>query len=433
MVTESSASSASPVVVVGAGLAGLNCARALHAAGHRVVVVEADDGVGGRVRTDDVEGFRLDRGFQVFFTAYPEASRVLDYAALDFRSFKPGAIVRADGAFHKVVDPFRAPIEALGGVTAPVGTLGDKMRVLLLRQRALGQSVEAIFRAPEKRISEELVDIGFSPTMISRFFTPFLGGIFLDPDLSTTSRMLYFVYRMMAEGETVVPATGMGAIPAQLAAGLPEGSVRLQTRVCGIRRREQVVTGVVLEHGEEIDAAAVVVATDFEEAATLTGSRSTTTPRPVSCLYFAADRSPVGEPILVLNGEGTGPVLNLAVLTDVSASYGPRGKALISTTVVGEPGASDAELEQAVRVQMAAWYGADATRSWRHLRTYRIRWAQFDQSPGTLEPPARPVRRSPGLYVCGDHVENASINGALAAGRRAAEAVIQDLAAGAAR
>ena len=431
MTADSSTSSPSaPIVVVGAGLAGLNCARDLHLAGHRVVVVEADDGVGGRVRTDRVDGFSLDRGFQVFFTAYPEARRVLDYDALDFRPFKPGALVRADGAFHKVIDPFRAPIEALGGVMAPVGTIGDKMRVLLLRQRALNQSLEAIFRAPERPIREELAEIGFSPMIIDRFFTPFLGGIFLDPDLVTTSRMLYFVYRMLSEGETVVPAAGMGAIPAQLASALPDGSLRLRTRVCGIRRRDQSVTGVVLEQGEELDAAAVVVATDFEEAATLTGARQTTTARPVSCVYFAADRSPVSSPMLVLNGEGRGPVLNLAVMTDVAPTYGPEGQALISAVVVGTPGASDADLEQSVRAQMREWYGDDEIRSWRHLRTYRIRWAQFDQSPGTLEPAARPVRRSPGLYVCGDHVENASINGALAAGRRAAEAILSDLASG---
>ncbi len=130
----------------------------------------------------------------------------------------------------------------------------------------------------------------------------------------------------------------------------------------------------------------------------------------------------------MLNGEGVGPVLNLAVLTDVAPTYGPRGASLIAAVVVGTPGSSDADLEEAVRAQMQTWYGPDATRAWRHLRTYRIRGAQFDQSPGALEPPERPVRRSPGLFVCGDHVENASINGALVAGRRAAEAIIEDLA-----
>lgn len=402
-----------PVVIVGAGLAGLNCARELHLAGRHVVVVEADDGVGGRVRTDVVDGFRLDRGFQVFFTAYPEARRVLDYDALDFRAFKAGALVRADGAFHKVLDPFRAPIEAFGGALAPVGTIGDKLRVLLLRQRALNQSVEAIFRAPERPIRDELTQLGFSPTMVDRFFRPFLGGIFLDPDLNTTSRMLYFVYRMLAEGDTAVPAAGMGAIPEQLAASLPAGSIRLRTRVCGIKRREQTVTGVVLEHGAEIEASAVVVATDFEQAATLTGSRTVSAPRPVSCVYFAADASPVASPIIVLNGEGVGPVLNLAVMTDVAPSYGPPGAALIAAVVVGTSGASDADLEESVRAQMHTWYGPDVTRSWRHLRTYRIRWAQFDQSPGTLEPAERPVRRSPGrVRVRRSHRERLDQRGA---------------------
>ena len=131
--------------------------------------------------------------------------------------------------------------------------------------------------------------------------------------------------------------------------------------------------------------------------------------------------------MLVLNGEGAGPVLNLAVMSDVAREYAPPGQHLIAAVVVGAPASSDADLERAVREQLAGWYGAPTVAVWRHLRTYRVPWAQFDQAPGTLEPAHRPVRRSPGLYVCGDHVENASINGALAAGRRAAEAVLEDL------
>jgi phytoene dehydrogenase-like protein len=131
--------------------------------------------------------------------------------------------------------------------------------------------------------------------------------------------------------------------------------------------------------------------------------------------------------MLVLNGEGRGPVLNLAVMTDVAPTYAPPGQHLVAAVVTGTPERSDAELEAEVRTQMATWYGEVSVGAWRHLRTYRIPWAQFDQAPGTLEPAHRPVRRSAGLYVCGDHVENASINGALESGRRAACAVLEDL------
>ena len=418
-----------PVVIVGAGLAGLACARVLHAAGVRSVVLDASDAVGGRVRTDELDGFKLDRGFQVFLTAYPEARQVLDYDALQLRRFTPGALVRVEGKFHKVVDPFRAPLAALGGILSPVGTFGDKLKVLTLRQKALSRSPEEIFAAPERSISDELTAEGFSNGIVRRFFRPFLGGIFLDPSLSTSSRMLYFVFRMLAEGDTAVPATGMGAIPAQIAAGLPAESFRLGTRVSGIRRHDERAGAVVLDSGAVIQARAVVVATDVEQAATLTGSDLRVAARSVSCVYFDAPASPVGEPILVLDGEARGPVLNLAVMSDVAPGYAPPGRHLVSTVVVGSPSLSDGALEHGIRMQLSDWYGSDAVSRWRHLRTYRIPWAQYDQSPGILEPAQRPVRRGAGLYVCGDHVENASINGALLAGRRAAEAVLADLGA----
>jgi phytoene dehydrogenase-like protein len=429
------ASSSPPVVIVGAGLSGLNCARELAGAGVPVLVLEAEDGVGGRVRTDEVDGFRLDRGFQVFFTAYPAARRVLDYDRLRLRRFRPGALVRANGAFHRVLDPIRSPADALAGLLAPVGTLGDKLRVLTLRRRALATPVAEIFEAPERPIHEELRRLGFSERIVSRFFRPFLGGIFLDPDLATSSRLLYFVYRMLSEGDTTLPEGGMGRIPEQLAAALPPGTVQLNTRVAGLRREGERVTGVTLAGGEVLPARAVVVATNVADAASLTGAPHVPAPRGVVCMYFAARRAPVKEPLLVLDGEARGPVLNLCVPSVVAAGYAPAGWHLVSATVVAgadhraraawsESAGGDAGLEQAIRAQLSDWFGAAVVAEWRVLRTYRIPWAQFDQSPGRLQPGGRPVERGPGLFVCGDHVENASINGALHAGARAGAAVL---------
>ena len=352
--------SSHPVVIVGAGLAGLACARALHAGGVEVQVVDASDGVGGRVRSDLVDGFTLDRGFQGYFTAYPEGRRVLDYGALDLRRFVPGAMVRVDGGFHTIADPFRAPLTALGGILAPVGTMADKLKVLSLRQQALAQTPEEIFAAPERSIADELAALGFSPRIVDRFFTPFLGGIFLDPSLSTTSRMLYFVYRMLSEGDTVVPARGMGAIPAQLASALSPQQVRLNARVTGIHHHDGRATALMLEHGETLHARALVVATDIEQASAITGEPLRSQARAVSCVYFAAPASPVGQPILVLNSDGRGPVLNLAVLTDVAPEYAPAGQHLIAAVVMGTPTAGDADLERDVRRQMSDWYGPDA-------------------------------------------------------------------------
>jgi protoporphyrinogen oxidase len=286
-----------------------------------------------------------------------------------------------------------------------------------------------IFAAAERRTADELSALGFSEAFVARFFRPFLGGIFLDASLSTTSRMLYFVYKMLSSGDITLPAAGMQAIPDQLAARLPEGTIRCETRVAAIERVEGRAAGVRLATGERQPASAVVVATDVAQAAALTGLSDVPAPRSVICVYFSAPVSPVRGPLLVLDGEGRGPVLNLAALSNVAPGYAPAGQHLISTTIVGALEASDAVVERDVRGQMTEWFGAATVRGWRHLRTYRIPWAQFDQSPGRLDPAERDVRLGEGVYVCGDHREQASINGALHAGRRAADAVLADAGA----
>ncbi|MDX2193678.1 MAG: NAD(P)/FAD-dependent oxidoreductase [Gemmatimonadales bacterium] len=412
-----------PVLVVGAGLAGLACARRLLAAGIPVRILERSDGVGGRVRTDVVDGFRLDRGFQVLLTAYPEARAVLDYARLDLRPFHPGARVAFGGAFHDVADPFRRPLEALPTLLGPIGTFADKLRVVELRNRALRDTLEAHWRWPETTTLEALRRIGFSDVMLDRFLRPFLGGIFLERELATSSRMLDFVFRMLARGDTAVPALGMGAIPAQLADALPPGTVALGAAVGEVRP-----DGVRLDDGTWLPAAAVVVATEGDTAARLLGGRlAAPAGRGVLTVHYAAPRSPVGAPVLVLNGQGEGLLNSVAVMSDVAPTYAPAGQALVSVVVLGCE-RDDRFVLHALDGELRRWFGAGVA-GWRVLRIDRIRWGQPDQRPGALEPHERPVRLAERLYVCGDHREDASINGALASGRRAAEALVQELAA----
>ena len=406
-------------VIVGAGLAGLCCARRLLEAGVRSLVLEASDDVGGRIRTDVADGFRLDRGFQVFLTAYPEARRVLDYPALRLRPFLPGALVRIAGRFHRVADPRRVPTAALGTLLAPVGSLADKLRLAGVVWNCLTGTIEDRFADPETTTLQALRDAGLSDRIIDRFFRPFLGGVFLEPGLRTSSRMFRFVFRMFAAGDACLPAEGMQALPRQLAAGLPADTVRLGTRVAAVRP-----DGVTLADGGRLSARAVVVATEGPAAAALLDQPAPPPGAGVTCLYFAAAAPPVAEPILVLNGEGTGPVNNLCVPTVVAPGYGPPGGAsLVSATVLGaaDPGPG---LEAEVRRQMTDWFGPSAA-EWRHLRTYRIPYALPGQEPPALAEPQRPVRVG-GVYVCGDHRDNASIQGAMVSGRRAAEAVLAD-------
>ncbi len=398
-------------VVVGAGLAGLACAVELAAGGADVAVLEASDGVGGRVRTDRVDGFQLDRGFQIYLTAYPEGRRVLDHDALDLRAFNPGALVWADGGLQRVGDPFRRPGDLLATLRSPVGTLADKLRTGWL-WRLRYRSVAELLAGPGGTTADELGRLGFSAEMIERFWRPLFTGIQLDPGLQAPAAMFRFVFAMLARGEAAVPAGGMQAIPDQLASRLPTGAVRLHHRVATVD-----AGGVTLDSGERIDAGAVVVATDGPVAARLAGVPDPGS-RSVSCVYFAADRSPLDEPVLVLDGEGAGPVTNLAVMSDVAPEYTPAGQALVAAACV--PGGGD-ELAEAARRQLRGWFGK-AVDGWQVLRTYHIPHAQPAHRPPY--DPTQPSRLDSGVYVAGDHRATASINGALVSGARAARRVL---------
>jgi protoporphyrinogen oxidase len=307
-------------------------------------------------------------------------------------------------------------------VFSPIGSFVDKLRIARLRGRSLRGSLEERFRDPEITTLAMLQRAGFSAAMIDRFFRPFLGGIFLDADLQTSSRMLDFVFRMFSLGTASLPAKGMEAIPRQLAADLPPDSIRLGARAVSVQ------PGLVkLDTGEELKASVVVVAADGPAASQLLGKAvSTPAGQGVTCLYFSARRPPMEQPVLVLNGDGHGPVNNVCVPTLVAPSYGPGDRSLVSATVLGIAEDLD-RLHDEVRRQLADWFGQEVM-DWRHLRTYRIPYALPRQFSPALAVAERPVRVQPGLYVCGDHRDNASIQGAMVSGRRAAEAVLEDQA-----
>jgi len=410
-------------VVVGAGLAGLAAARTLQAAGRRVRVLEASDGVGGRVRTDEVDGFHLDRGFQVLLTAYPELERQVDLDALHLRRFAAGSLVWTGDRMHRLADPLRQPAAVWDSAVAPVGSPLDKARLARLLLRLRRSDPRSLLRGEDGSTLDALRAEGFGSAMVDRFFRPLLGGIQLDPDLTASRRMFEVVLRTLAVGDAAVPAAGMGALPRQLADGLASGTIELDTTVTAIDS-----DGVRLGDGRHVAADHVVVATEGPAASRLLGLPEVAS-RPVRAVWFAADRPPFRDRLIALDGVGSGPALNVAVMTNVAPEYSSDGRALVvaacpgavdDTETAGESGA-DATLVEDVRRQLRVWFGGQVD-GWQHLRTHRIAHGQPDSAPPFS--PKRTVSVGERRWVCGDHRDTPSIQGALFSGRRCAEAIL---------
>jgi len=409
------------VIIIGGGLAGLSAARTCAAAGIRPMVLEAAGEVGGRLATEEVDGFLLDRGFQVLLDSYPEARRALDVDALELGRFAPGALIWRGTGFRRVADPWRDPIAGARSLVSGLFTPSDAWRMLGLRsdailaiegEREFGEGISA---------ARALAMRGFSNRAIEGFFRPFFGGVFLDTELNVPAPWFEFLFGMFATGSAALPAHGMRAIPQQLASALPPDSVHTNTRVTAIRDRH-----VELASGLSLSARAIIVATDAQQAAALMpGFRA---PAWSGCvtLYYAAPESPVDGPLLMLDGDSRrGPVNHVCVPSEVAAGYAPAGQALVSATVIGAGAGDDAALDRDARAQLSEWFGKTAVRSWRLLRVVRVPHS-LPRTAYRRDTLHASVRRAPGHYGCGDHLETPSINGALRSGRRAAEAMLAD-------
>ncbi|MFF6777406.1 NAD(P)/FAD-dependent oxidoreductase [Streptomyces sp. NPDC012637] len=405
------------VVVVGAGAAGLACAADLCAAGLRVRLLEADGTVGGRMRTDHVAGFTADRGFQVFNTSYPQVRRRLDLRALRLRPFTPGVLVHTDDGPRRFTDPTRRLRESRDLLPGRLASTRDLAAVAALSARDALAPASVLRRGRDGTTRTALADAGVSPELVETFFRPFLSGVFLEDELETSARFFHLVWRSMLRGTLSLPADGIGAVPAQLAARLPARVLRTSCPVTAV-----TPDGVTVGSGDALRARAVVVATGQRAAADLLPGLRVPDGRTVTTLYHATAEPPSTEPVLHVDARRR--FLNTCVLTAVQPRFSPDGRALVSTSVLGSPGPEETA---AVLRALGEVYGSD-TAAWEPVHRVTVPDA-LPAMPGA-GPLSRRTRFAPGRYVCGDHRATGSLQGALASGARAAREVLADLGDG---
>ncbi|MEU5161477.1 NAD(P)/FAD-dependent oxidoreductase [Streptomyces sp. NPDC020875] len=438
------------VIVVGAGVAGLSAALALTGAGVGVSVLEAADRPGGRMVTDESDGFRLDRVGRLLNTSYRELHRVPALGALTLRPFAPGVLVHGDGRLHRTGEVVRRRGAAPGGVPYPrtpadpsgggaraahgaaarrgVGGALTMARALASAPRPLdearlgaslarlaGTSTARLAARPERSAAEALAVRGLPARTVEGFLRPLLSALLCDPELTTSSRSADLALRGFARGRVCVPGGGASAVPELLAAALPPGTV-----MPGVRVKDASINRVCTEEYGELSCRALVLATGAREAAELLPGLRVPEFHPVTVVHHSAPVAPATGAALVLDADRSGPVAHTAVMSAVDPDRAPAGRVLITSTVLGTPPPG---LDGAVRAQLARLYGVP-TDDWELLAVHHTP----DAAPAMPAPhdPRRRVRVLSGLYVCGDHRDTSTVQGALRSGRRAAGAVLRD-------
>jgi protoporphyrinogen oxidase len=404
-----------PVIIIGGGISGLTCANYLHKKQVDFLLLEASEEFGGRVKTANIDGYLLDRGFQVLQTNYPEAKKLLDYDALSLKTFESGAKIRKSEGFMTMQNPFRNPLAFIPMAFSSVGSLIDKLKIAKLIGEVKLASSEELISEEATTTYDYLKSYGFSEKIINTFFRPFFAGVFLEEELTTGSNFFRFTFKQFFEGNAAVPENGMQEIPLQLLNSLPVGFIRKNVAV------ESIENNVIkLSDGTSLSAGKIVLATNPEAADKILNLQTERVYNSTTCLYFSADFSPMaGKRYLTLNPNRRQLVHHMCVPSDVSAAYAPAGKTLISVTLRDAKGLSKVKQVEQTKRELNEWFGSSVN-AWRLLEHQEIPQALsfYDGSTKSTD-----YQVAGNIYRCGDYLAYPSLNAAMKTGREVAELV----------
>lgn len=398
------------VGVIGAGLSGLSCAVELKKSGFDVEIFEQQKTVGGRVQTDDVEGFKLDHGFQVYLPAYEMGQKFFDYKNLELKGFQAGAKVFYKGTFYKIGDPLRSLKSLLPTLRSPFANLKDKILILKLKSEAAKMS-RGPLQVNSQTTADYLSDFGFSKKFIASFFEPFFSGVFLETKLETPSSFFLYLFDKFSNSEASLPKNGMRSLVDQLVSEVNAESIHL-----GVTVKECSKNSIRLESGEERNFDSVVLAVD--EPASLSKSIDFDVNfNIVTTYYFKTQSKDFASKFLFLNSEKNRLVNHVACLSAVQESYAPEGWELFSVNVVSE---KEAELKD-VLSDLCVVFGKEEIGKWTFLKSYLVKKAL----PYRSFYGGQSYKTKEGVYLCGDYMESPSIQGALSSGFKVAQEIVK--------
>ncbi|MBP2830756.1 FAD-dependent oxidoreductase [Aquimarina sp. U1-2] len=403
--------------VIGAGISGLIAANVLEASGYHPVILESTESVGGRVKTDCIDDYQLDHGFQVLLTAYPAAKKYLDYEKLSLQKFVPGAVIFDKGKKKTIGDPTRDISLLFSTISANIGSLSDKIKILKLNAILKKKSIERIFSEKEKTTLAYLRDFGFSEEIIQQFFTPFFSGIFLEPKLETSSRMFEFIYKMFGEGHAAIPQSGIAAIAEQLLSRLNQTSIQYNTTV------QEVEDGkIVVNHGQELKSHFTIIATAPSYVIPKLKNQAVTW-KSCETLYFETHTRNIDKPLIGLIADPDSLINNICYHTSLNTACNPE-KELLSVTVVKDHNLEESNLITAVEAELLEYCNIKTNR---FIKLYTIEKALPDIKNVLYDMAPTETRLTTSIFVAGDQLLNGSLNAAMIAGERAALGVIGTL------